>query len=55
MRASQELGWEKGEKSEVYYYYYCCCSSNTIPKQVAPIDSIWTGCCVTQLVQMQLL
>ena len=25
--------------------YYCCCN-NTIPKQVAPIDSIWTDCCI---------
>ena len=28
-----------GEKSK----YYCCCK-NTIPKQVAPMDSIWTDC-----------
>ena len=25
--------------------YYCCCN-NTIPKQVAPVDSIWTDCCI---------
>ena len=30
------------KRSEVYY----CCCNNTIPKQVAPIDSIWTDCCI---------
>ena len=39
MRASQSMGWAK-KRSEVCY----CCCNNTIPKQVAPIDSIWTDC-----------
>ena len=29
--------------------------NNTIPKQVAPIDSIWTDCYIMQLVHVQLL
>ena len=34
--------WDgKTKRSEVYY----CCCNNTIPKPVAPIDSIWTDCC----------
>ena len=32
------------------------CWNNTIPKQVAPIDSIWTDCCcIMQLVHVQLV
>ena len=42
----------KKKTSEVYYCYW----NNTIPKQVAPIDSIWTDCCcIMQLVHVQLL
>ena len=32
----------KRKKSEEYY----CCGNNTIIKQVAPIDAIWTDCAV---------
>ena len=35
--------WDgKKKRSQVCYY----CGNNTIPKQVAPIDSIWTDCCI---------
>ena len=45
-------GLGKNKKSRVYY----CCWNNTIPKQVAPIDSIWNDCCcIMHSVHVQLL
>ena len=41
VRASQHIWEGRNKRSEVYYG--CC--DNTIPKQVVPIDSIWTDCC----------
>ena len=43
-----------GKKKKTSEVYYCCCN-NTIPKQTGPIDSIWTDCCIMQLVHVQLL
>ena len=41
----------KNKRSVVYH----CRCNNTIPKQVATIDWIWTDCCIMQSVHVQLL
>ena len=35
--------WDRKKKRKEVYY---CCCNNAIPEEVAPIDSIWTDCCI---------